>query len=77
MIEPDPDLLLLARVVFAAEPEGDASGAKAAIGRLALKLYVLEQCGKGRDSGHGLLQSVAGPGGHDGDGRPGTAAAAR
>jgi hypothetical protein len=47
--EPDPDLVLLASLLFAAEPEGDASGAKAAIGRLALKLYVLEQCSKGRD----------------------------
>lgn len=55
MIEPDPDLLLLARLVFGEEPEGDASGAKAAIGRLALKLYVLEQfsppCSKASSKG--------------------------
>jgi hypothetical protein len=43
--DPDPDLAIVARVIFAAEPEGDKAGAKAALGRLALKLFVLEQVG--------------------------------
>jgi hypothetical protein len=48
VIEPDPDLLLLAHVVWAAEPEHDTSGAKAALGRLTLKLFLLEQVPAGR-----------------------------
>lgn len=42
-VEPDPDLVLLARLIWAMEPEHDASGAKAALGRLTLKLFVLAQ----------------------------------
>jgi hypothetical protein len=43
MPDPDPDLAIIARVIFAAEPGGDKAGAKAALGRLALKLFVLQQ----------------------------------